>query len=132
MDLQKRYDEMLRIDFDVFKNDWNKLENFLRKINNPQFIILNDLILYDDVFVKFPNLIKVDGKVKVLSHTVTSLNNLEYVNGDLDLNRCVNLTSLGNLKSVGGHLYLFETPLSKKYSEEEIRQMVNIKGKIIF
>ena len=57
MDLQKRYDEMLRIDFDVFKNDWNKLENFLRKINNPQFIILNDLILYDDVFVKFPNLI---------------------------------------------------------------------------
>ena len=28
--------------------------------------------------------------------------------------------------SIGGNLYLYETPISEKYSEEEIRQMVNV------
>jgi hypothetical protein len=27
-------------------------------------------------------------------------------------------------------LYLYETPISEKYSEEEIRQMVNVEGEI--
>jgi hypothetical protein len=27
-------------------------------------------------------------------------------------------------------LFLFDTPLSKKYTEEEIRQMVNVSGNI--
>jgi hypothetical protein len=31
---------------------------------------------------------------------------------------------------VGGYLYLENTPLSEKYSEEEIRQMVDVGGKI--
>ena len=38
------------------------------------------------------------------------------------------IESLGNLISVGGYLLLSNTPLSKKYTEEEIRQMVNVKG----
>jgi len=40
------------------------------------------------------------------------------------------IESLGNLKSVGNTLYLMRTPLSKKYTEEEIRQMVDVGGKI--
>ena len=82
---------------------------------------------------------------------ITSLGNLQSVGGYLDLIRCVNLTSLGNLKSVGGYLSLYktnvtslgnlefvgeslilkETPISKKYSEEEIRQMVKVVGRVI-
>jgi hypothetical protein len=33
---------------------------------------------------------------------------------------------LGNLTSVGGYLYLENTPMSRKYSEQEIKQMVDI------
>jgi hypothetical protein len=40
------------------------------------------------------------------------------------------IESLGNLTSVGGDLRLFGTPLSEKYTEEEIRQMVDVKGDI--
>ena len=48
---------------------------------------------------------------------------------DLDLFG-TSIESLGNLQSVGGNLYLNFIPLSKKYTEEEIRQMVDVKGKI--
>jgi len=37
---------------------------------------------------------------------------------------------LGNLISVGGDLYLEYTPISKKYTKEEIRSQVDIKGKL--
>jgi hypothetical protein len=40
------------------------------------------------------------------------------------------IESLGDLQSVGMNLYLNDTPISEKYSEEEIRQMVNVEGKI--
>jgi hypothetical protein len=40
------------------------------------------------------------------------------------------IESLGDLTSVGGYLDLRETQISKKYTEEEIRQMIDVKGKI--
>jgi hypothetical protein len=40
------------------------------------------------------------------------------------------IEDLGNLTSVGGNLILRKTPLSKKYSEEEIRSMVEVGGKV--
>jgi hypothetical protein len=40
------------------------------------------------------------------------------------------IESLGNLTSVGGNINLYDTPLSEKYTEEEIRQMVNVDGEI--
>jgi hypothetical protein len=55
---------------------------------------------------------------------------LERVGGWLDLRGCKNLTSLGDLEYVGGDLYLRDTPITKKYSEEEIREMVEVKGDI--
>jgi hypothetical protein len=47
----------------------------------------------------------------------------------LDLSRTP-IESLGNLTSVGDVLYLYDTPLSKKYTEEQIRQMVDVGGNI--
>jgi hypothetical protein len=38
---------------------------------------------------------------------------------------------LGNLQSVGGYLDLRKTPLSKMYSEEEIREMINVGGRVL-
>ncbi len=51
------------------------------------------------------------------------------IKGDLDL-RYTKIESLDNLVSVGGNLDLTKTPLSEKYSEEEIRKQVEVVGKI--
>jgi hypothetical protein len=48
----------------------------------------------------------------------------------LDL-RKTPIESLGNLTSVGGSLDLRYAPLSEKYTEEEIRLMVDVGGDII-
>ena len=56
-------------------------------------------------------------------------NPLYSIGGDLDLFR-TNIKSLGNLTSVGGDLDLSRTPLSKKYTIEEIRNMVKVGGDI--
>jgi len=52
------------------------------------------------------------------------------IGGDLDLyNKPIE--SLGNLTSVGGNVFLRRTPLSNMYTEEQIREMVNVGGEII-
>jgi hypothetical protein len=60
---------------------------------------------------------------------IRSLGNLQSVGDNLDL-RDTPIESLGNLTSVGGDLYLNDTTLSINYTEEEIRQMVDVVGKI--
>ena len=57
-------------------------------------------------------------------------NPLFGIEGDLNL-RDSNIKSLGNLTSVGEGLDLGGTPLSKKYSVAQIRQMVNV-GEVIY
>ena len=49
------------------------------------------------------------------------------IGGYLDLNGTP-IKSFGNLTSVGGDLY--GSPISKKYTEEEIRQMIDVRGEI--
>jgi hypothetical protein len=56
---------------------------------------------------------------------------LEYVGGGLGLFNCKNLQSLGNLEYVGGDLDLKSTPLSEKYTEDDIRKMVKVVGVIV-
>ena len=51
------------------------------------------------------------------------------IGGNLDLYKTP-IKSLGNLQSVGGYLNLWGTPLSKKYTEEQIREMVDVGSRI--
>jgi len=60
-----------------------------------------------------------------------SLGKLQYVGQHLDIRR-TNLKDFGNLKYVGGDLYLTQTKLSKKYSEKEIREKIEVKGRVVF
>ena len=92
-----------------FNDDWFLLQEFLESKGNPLYSIKGDLDLE-----KTP---------------VESLGNLQSVGGYLDLGRTP-IESLGNLQSVGGDLKLDGTPLSKMYSGKQIRQMVNVGGKI--
>jgi hypothetical protein len=71
------------------------------------------------------NLVRVEGNLDLTDTYIETLGNLEYVGGDLDLGHS-NVESLGNLKYVGSHLYLLYTLLSEKYTEEEIRDMVEV------
>ena len=77
------------------------------------------------------NLVRVGGYLGLYNcKNLKSLANLNYVGDSLDLMLCQNLESLGNLEYVGGFLNLRRTPLSEKYTEEEIRNMVEVDGKI--
>jgi hypothetical protein len=61
--------------------------------------------------------------------SIESLGNLTSVGGGLYLVDTP-IKSLGNLQSVGDDLDLYDTPISKMYTEEQIRQMVNVDGEI--
>ena len=100
-------EEILRIPFVAFNNDWDVLQKFLERRGNPPYEITDDLDL--------------------INSKIESLGNLTSVGGSLNL-RYSKIQSLGNLTSVGGYLDLRDTPLSKKYSEEEIRSMVEVGG----
>jgi hypothetical protein len=75
------------------------------------------------------NLEYVGGGLGLSSCDIVSLGNLEYVGGWLSLSDS-DIVSLGNLEYVGGWLDLGRTPLSKKYTIEEIRNMVEVVGGI--
>jgi hypothetical protein len=163
-------DEILKIPFAAFGNNWDDLQLFLKHKGNPPYEITDDLYLSYSKIESLGNLTSVGGNLDLYNCTnltslgnltsvgghlglsysnVKSLGNLTSVGGDLDL-RETDIESLGNLTSVGGYLYLRDsriqslgnltsvggyldlrrTPLSKKYSEKELRSMVEVGGDV--
>jgi hypothetical protein len=113
----------------VFDNDWNQLQKFLKSKGNPPYSIGGNLYLEDSSIEFLGNLESVGGDLYLYNTPIKSLGNLTSVGVDLDL-QGTTIKSLGNLISVGGDLDLQGTPLSKMYNKEQIRQMVNVGGKI--
>jgi len=107
--LTEQEEEILSIPFAVFDYNWEVLQKFLEKGGNPPYEIMDDLDLEDS--------------------RIQSLGNLTSVGGGLYLSYS-KIESLGNLTSVGGYLDLKDTPLSKKYTEEEIRSMVEVGSEV--
>ncbi len=108
---------------------WLILQKVLEGRGNPPYAIEGDLDLRNTLITSLGNLISVGGDLD-LGHTpIKSLGNLTSVGGSLVL-FATPIKSLGNLQSVGGNLNLNYTPLSKKYTENQIRQMVNVGGNI--
>jgi hypothetical protein len=95
--------------FKYFNNDWNFLQEYLESEGNLPYTI--------------------DGDLDLRYSEIKSLGNLLSVGGFLNLHE-TDIESLGNLRSVGGSLYLLLTPIAEEYSEEEIRQMVQVGGYI--
>ena len=71
------------------------------------------------------NLEFVDGDLDLDFTQIQSLGNLKRVNGFLGLDHTP-IKSFGKLKIVEGNLWIRNTPLAKKYTEKEIRQMVEV------
>jgi len=150
--LTEQEEEILRVPFAAFGNDWDSLQNYLERRGNPPYEITDDLDLYGSKIESLGNLTSVGGYLDLRDSGIESLGKLTSVGGYLDLygseiKSLGNLTSvgsylnmeyskikdLGNLTSVGGYLYLGKTPLSRKYpSEKEIRSIVEVKHKIFF
>jgi hypothetical protein len=132
-----------------FNNDWNLLQKFLESQGNPRYSIGGNLLLSRSKIETLGNLVRVEGNLNLYYSDVKSLGDLEYVGGWVDLTLSnteslgnleyvgnhlnisrTNIESLGNLEYVGGHLDIYKTPLEKKYSNEQIRRMVNVIGHI--
>jgi hypothetical protein len=111
-----------------------------------------NLSLRENIISDLGELKSVGGYLDLMDTYVNSgsLGNLEYVGGDCDLFQCrvnsmgklkhvggtlsvsySNISSLGELKYIGGDFNIFGSRIQKKYSEEEIRSMVDIKGDIV-
>jgi hypothetical protein len=122
--------KVLRIpSFKFFNNDWDLLQKFLESKGYPPYTIGGDLDLRRTAIESLGNLQSVGGYLDLKKTPIKSLGNLTSVGGDLYLTNS-SVTSIGKLSYVGNSLFLFDTPLSKKYTEEEIRQMVNVGGNI--
>jgi hypothetical protein len=117
------------LSFEIFGNDWGRMQRYLDRKGNPLYSIGGDLNLYKSPIKSLGNLTSVGGYLSLRNTPIESLGNLKSVEGNLDLEN-TSIKSLGNLTSVGGGLNLENTPMSRKYSEQEIRYMVNIEGSI--
>jgi len=149
----KEYEEEEKIlvvpSLKYFGDDWNALRLFLKSKGNPKWKLLDDLNLRNTQIESLENLQSVGGNLNLSDTEIKSLGILQSVGGNLGLGNTsieslgnlqyvgdglylgnTPIESLGKLQSVGGNLYLNFTPLSKKYTEEEIRQMVDVKGNI--
>ena len=113
----------------VFGNDWSLLQKYLESKGNPPYSIGGNLKLWNTPIESLGNLISVEGNLLLRGSKIKSLGNLTSVGDNLDLEGTM-IESFENLTYVGGHLDLENTPISEKYSEKEIRQMVNIRGHI--
>jgi len=89
--------------------------------------VKDDLDLgYSDI-TSLPDNLKVGGSLALSYTDITSLPNNLTVGGDLDLIR-TKITSLPDNLKVGGYLFLDNTPLSKRYSKNEVRKMIEDRG----
>jgi hypothetical protein len=142
--------KVLRIpDFKIFGKDWDALQRFLESKGNPPYTLGGNLDLVGLNVESLGNLVSVEGDIYAYDTPLKSLGSLTSVGGLLHLSNTPiksldNLTSvgwslsllkskiesLGNLTYVGGNLDLLHTPISRKYSEEEIIQTINVNGVI--
>ena len=88
------------------------------------------LNLYDTPIEYLGNLTHVGGTLDFSQSAVEDLGNLTYVGTDIIASDAY-ITDLGKLKFVGRFLDLGGTPVSKKYTKKEIRDMVKV-GRDIF
>jgi len=133
--------------------DWSPkaFSIILKRLEYSDELIITDYLdLYGMPIQTLINIKEVKGYLNLWDTSIISLGNLENVNGYVNL-RDTPIRSLGSLKTVGGsldisntqiddfgdlmyveqNLFLKNTPIAKKYSAEQIRNIV--KGvKVIF
>ena len=114
-----------------FPDEIDGLRNFIQKKNIKRWSLDDDLDLrwYGGDLTWVEGLVSITGFLDLEGTEIKFLGNLQSVGGYLDI-RNTQIKSLDNLQSVGGNLWLNKF-LSEKYTNEEIRNMINVDGDII-
>ena len=137
--------------------NWNLIERLETYPDGTQFIYYDHLDLSDSNITKLPDDLYVAGLLNVrnsklietpfhlyvvntliLSYNkeLIKISDKTHVGYDLDLRGCIKLRELPNDLFVGHDLYIQETPLAEKYTDDEIYGIIEnnggqIRGKII-
>ena len=99
-------ENLLKIPYTVFNNDWDQLQQFLERRGNPRYELVGDVKLLNRKDISdLGNLVRVDGNLSLYWSSIQSLGSLVRVYGYLDL-RETSIKSLGNLVRVDGYLDL--------------------------
>ena len=116
-DIQYRYDGILSLSH----SNITKLPNDL--------YVDGHLWLDNTNITKLPDKLYVDRSLSLENcKQLTKLPNNLYVGGYLDLTNCEHITELPNGLYVRRNLFIYNTPLANKYTDEEIRDIVASKG----
>jgi hypothetical protein len=103
----------------------NELENYP---DGTQYRYEGHLLLYDSNIKKLPNDLYVDGLFDLDGcKQLTKLPDNLYVVSYLAIER-TSIEDIPDKLYVGRNLYINNTPLSNKYTDEEIREMITSKG----
>jgi hypothetical protein len=94
---------VLKIPFAAFGNNWDDLQLFLKHRGNPSYMITDDLDLSESNIKSLGNLTSVGGNLYMYGSKIESLGNLTSVGGNLYMYGS-KIKDLGNLTSVGGFL----------------------------
>ena len=97
------------------------------EITDEDLNIEGDLDLKDSPITTLPDNLKVRDDLDLSYSKITSLPDNLQVGGTLDLGN-TRITSLPDNLKVGRNLYLDDTPLAEKYTDEEIKKMIEGKG----
>jgi hypothetical protein len=148
--LKEETEEVLVIpSLSFFPDGIEGLKNFIQKKNIKRWSLDDDLDLnqYKGDLAWLEGLVSVSGYLNLNGTQIKDLGNLQYVGDNLYLSDTP-IKSFGNLQSVGSFLNLYGTQiesfgnlksvgflylnkfLSKKYTDEEIRSMINVGGSI--
>ena len=130
-------------------NMWSFIHKIETHPDGVQYRYKYDLYLGYSNIRKLPNDLYVDGFLSLSNCSqITKLPDKLYVTGYLDLSNCKQLTELPNNLYVrhtfwlddsniaeipdnlyvGGSLYMANTPLANKYTNEEIYEMIKLRG----
>ena len=150
--LREETEEVLVIpSLSFFPDGIEGLKNFIEKKNITRWSLDDNLYLsqYEGDLTWLEGLVSISGYLDLEGKKIKSLDNLQSVGGYLDIRNTqiksldnlqsvgmflllggTQIKSFGNLQSVGGNLFLNEY-FSEKYTDEEIRSMINVDGDII-
>jgi hypothetical protein len=114
-------EDILKVPYAAFNEDWDLLQKFLKMKGNPKYIILGNIDLNRRQDISdLGNLIGVIGNLYLNYSSIESLGELEFVDGNVYFISCENIKTLGKLKRIVGDLYLTFSPIQSTGNLEEI------------
>ena len=100
----------------------------IKKLPNDLYVTGDLDLAHCKQLTKLPDKLHVNGSLYLSGcQQLTELPNNLYVEYSLDLND-TNIEKLPNNLYVGRNLYIYNTPIFNKYTDEEIREMITSKG----